>query len=95
METLAREGWRTSLDCGGEVSWRREEGGAGEGDLMGEEEEEGVHDHLLAAEEGVADEFAGAEGDGLVFVGHGGGLGVLVSCWVAVRSRGCETDNCF
>ena len=29
-----------------------------------------IHDHLLAAEQGIADEFAGAQGDGLLFVGH-------------------------
>lgn len=38
-----------------------------------------VHDHLLAAKEGVADEFAGAQRDWLLAVGHGRGLAVAVS----------------
>lgn len=38
------------------------------------EASEYLHNHLLASEKGVADEFAGAQGDGLLFVGHGCGL---------------------
>lgn len=72
METLGRDGWRTSLEgrmllvfaYGG----RRGDGWYGVG-------LEYAHDHLLAAQEGVANELARAQGH--LSVGHdcGGGVG--------------------
>lgn len=71
-----------------EVGYRRfEEGIATEGGGSGQKqsrfsESESrmyIHYHLFPAKEGIADEFAGAQRDGLLSVGHGYILGSYVS----------------
>ena len=49
---------------------------------------DGLHNHLLAAEEGIADEFAGAQRDGLLAVCHGCELENSVSRCVEVGRVG-------
>ena len=48
---------------------------------------ENVHDHLFASEESIADEFAGAEGDGGVAVGH---VGRSLSGWMCQMDTLCQ-----
>ena len=44
-----------------------------------------IHYHLFPAKEGIADELAGAQRDGLLFVGHGYILGSHVSCGLGLN----------
>ena len=76
METLARLGWRTSLVIEEAVSWHYfEERIVLEFGYDGE----CLHDHLFAAKEGIADEFAGAQRYWLLSVCHIDGLETVVS----------------
>lgn len=82
METLGRDGCRTSLMR--DEAWLVDER-IGEVRMIrwGKWREGGnwrsVHDHLLTAKERVADEFAGAQRDRLLAVCHVCGLAVAVS----------------
>ncbi len=48
------------------------------------------HDHLLSTEEGVADEFAGAQRDGLLSIGHVCWLYCSVSANLAYLGYACS-----
>ncbi len=76
METLARLGWRTSL------VWRKPVSRHYFNErvvLRAVYDRDCLHDHLFAAEEGVADEFAGAQRYWLLSVCHLYGLKNAVS----------------
>jgi hypothetical protein len=60
------QSWFKSIICGRE-----------DGDLI---ERQNLHDHLLAAEEGIADEFASSQRDRLLFVRHLCGKRIRLFC---------------